>query len=140
MVAAATVKSAAGQAKPGCSDACGDLNIPYPFGAREGCYRDKNFFISCDTFSAKPIANYSTGNIQVFHISLDGQSRSLAATPTLSLMIFGEEGSPLAVPPLAVTSHTLSMEVALEVADSRPVSPLAAWVTISAYTAITTTL
>ncbi|KAI9113224.1 hypothetical protein K1719_015749 [Acacia pycnantha] len=75
MVAAATVTSVAGQAKPGCSGACGDLNIPYPFGTREGCYRDENFFVSCDTTSAKPIANYSTGNIQVLHISLDGQLR-----------------------------------------------------------------
>ncbi|KAI9113097.1 hypothetical protein K1719_015622 [Acacia pycnantha] len=38
-------------------------------------YRDENFFISCDTFSAKPIPNYSTANIQVLHISLDGQLR-----------------------------------------------------------------
>ncbi|XP_028757678.1 wall-associated receptor kinase 2-like [Neltuma alba] len=74
-IAAAAVTSVAGQAKPGCSGACGHLDIPYPFGSREGCYRDENFLISCDTSSAKPIANYSNSNIQVLHVSLDGQLR-----------------------------------------------------------------
>ncbi|KAF7829782.1 putative wall-associated receptor kinase-like 16 [Senna tora] len=72
LVAAATV---AAQPKAGCPTTCGDLHIPYPFGTTQGCYKDEDFFINCDTSSAKPIANYSTTTIQVLDISLHGQLR-----------------------------------------------------------------
>ena len=36
--------------KPNCSSTCGNLNIPYPFGTRKGCYLDSldnSFLITC---------------------------------------------------------------------------------------------
>ncbi|PQM37229.1 hypothetical protein Pyn_18370 [Prunus yedoensis var. nudiflora] len=35
------------QALLGCSDRCGNLTIPYPFGMAPGCYRGPEFFINC---------------------------------------------------------------------------------------------
>ncbi|PQM42458.1 wall-associated receptor kinase 1-like [Prunus yedoensis var. nudiflora] len=37
------------QALLGCSDRCGNLTIPYPFGMAPGCYRGPEFFINCTT-------------------------------------------------------------------------------------------
>ncbi|XP_016648182.1 PREDICTED: wall-associated receptor kinase 1-like [Prunus mume] len=37
------------QALLGCSDRCGNLTIPYPFGIAPGCYRSPEFFINCTT-------------------------------------------------------------------------------------------
>ncbi|KAH6789034.1 hypothetical protein C2S51_004040 [Perilla frutescens var. frutescens] len=34
-------------AKPGCPDRCGNVSIPYPFGTREGCYQNDEFFLNC---------------------------------------------------------------------------------------------
>ncbi|KAJ7959207.1 Wall-associated receptor kinase [Quillaja saponaria] len=76
LILAATATTIAAQAKPGCNSTCGELSIPYPFGTTDGCYRDENFLITCSSStSTNPIANYSTGNIQVLNISLDGEMR-----------------------------------------------------------------
>ncbi|KAH6789035.1 hypothetical protein C2S51_004041 [Perilla frutescens var. frutescens] len=34
-------------AKLGCPDRCGNVSIPYPFGTREGCYLNDDFFLNC---------------------------------------------------------------------------------------------
>ncbi|KAJ7940926.1 Wall-associated receptor kinase [Quillaja saponaria] len=75
LILASIATTTAAQAKPGCNSTCGELNIPYPFGTTDGCYRDKNFLITCSSTSRNPIANYSRGNIQVLNISLDGEIR-----------------------------------------------------------------
>ncbi|KAF7816781.1 putative wall-associated receptor kinase-like 16 [Senna tora] len=75
---ACAVTAAAGEfelSKAGCESSCGNVSIPYPFGTREGCFRDDNFLISCNSSSGKPMANYSDSNIQVLHISLNGEMR-----------------------------------------------------------------
>ncbi|KAM5558460.1 hypothetical protein ABKV19_020253 [Rosa sericea] len=41
------------QAKPNCTDRCGDITIPYPFGIGDGCYillkgQENKFELTCD--------------------------------------------------------------------------------------------
>ena len=60
-------------ARPNCSDMCGDMKIPYPFGLGEGCYLDHNFFVNC-TNSSEP---FIPKHIIVKNISLHGQIDTL---------------------------------------------------------------
>ncbi|KAJ7959215.1 Wall-associated receptor kinase [Quillaja saponaria] len=79
LILASMATTIAARAKPGCNSTCGELDIPYPFGTTDGCSRDENFLITCSSSTSRnPIANYSTGNIQVLNISLDGEMRILA--------------------------------------------------------------
>ncbi|GMP46701.1 hypothetical protein CsSME_00014752 [Camellia sinensis var. sinensis] len=51
----------------GCMNRCGNLNILYPFGAKENCYRSKDFFINCS--HSQPYLRH--GNLHVTTIWLD---------------------------------------------------------------------
>ncbi|XP_021892557.1 putative wall-associated receptor kinase-like 16 [Carica papaya] len=62
----------AAQAKPGCPDSCGNLTIPYPFGTKEGCYLNDDFFINCTDSNKAFLADT---NIPIINISLDGHLR-----------------------------------------------------------------
>ncbi|PRQ55643.1 putative green fluorescent protein [Rosa chinensis] len=77
--AARTTKTtAAAQALPGCSDKCGDLTIPYPFGMNKDCYLREEFFINCSNTAQPPTAYLMTSNLTVTNISLDdGELRIL---------------------------------------------------------------
>ena len=58
------------------NSSCGNVNIPYPFGTKEGCYRDESFLITCDYTSEstpKPFLSYT--KVPVLNISLDGELR-----------------------------------------------------------------
>ena len=59
-------------ALPGCSDRCGDLEIPYPFGTTEGCYLKERgyFFINCSYSSGQ--AQPKIGAFGVTNISIQG--------------------------------------------------------------------
>ncbi|KAL6639823.1 hypothetical protein ACP70R_022645 [Stipagrostis hirtigluma subsp. patula] len=46
-------------ALPGCPDKCGNISIPYPFGIKEGCYFDIDFFIDCKLSTRPPSATVS---------------------------------------------------------------------------------
>ena len=61
-------------ALPNCTDRCGDVRIPYPFGLTEGCYlKDTgDFFIHCKNDSAGQPQPW-TGNLVVTNISIQGQ-------------------------------------------------------------------
>ncbi|KAL8467310.1 hypothetical protein ACS0TY_036145 [Phlomoides rotata] len=61
-------------ANPNCSDQCGDVIIPFPFGTTEGCYLSEKFFINCTRSfpdNPKPFVRHS--RIEITNISLDGQ-------------------------------------------------------------------
>ncbi|MCD7460242.1 hypothetical protein HAX54_043142 [Datura stramonium] len=61
----------------GCEDHCGNVSIPYPFGTRKGCYRNKQFYIKCNTTYSPPKAFLRGSNIEVTEVSLLGQIQLL---------------------------------------------------------------
>ncbi|XP_015583659.1 wall-associated receptor kinase-like 8 [Ricinus communis] len=63
--------AAASVAKPGCSDRCGNVTIPYPFGIGEGCYMDSGFAVTCNKTSL-PYRPYLTSiNLELLRVSLE---------------------------------------------------------------------
>nr|XP_023884117.1 putative wall-associated receptor kinase-like 16 [Quercus suber] len=60
-------------ALPNCTDRCGDVKIPYPFGITKGCFLNgtRDFFINCSNSSGQP--QPLTGNLKVTNISIQGQ-------------------------------------------------------------------
>ncbi|XP_022989771.1 putative wall-associated receptor kinase-like 16 [Cucurbita maxima] len=65
----------ASQALPRCDDRCGDVQIPYPFGIKEGCYLNQNFSITCNKTdrNGPPKAYLMQTNISVTNISTNGE-------------------------------------------------------------------
>ncbi|XP_024199925.1 wall-associated receptor kinase 2 [Rosa chinensis] len=73
-----TTTAAPAQAKSDCTDKCGDLTVPYPFGMEKGCYLREEFYIYCDRTTPLPTAYLMKGNVIVTDISLDdGELRIL---------------------------------------------------------------
>ena len=71
----------ASQPNSSCGNvSCGNVNIPYPFGTKEGCYRDESFLITCDnTSETTPKPFLSLSKLPVLNISLEGEL--LVSTP-----------------------------------------------------------
>ncbi|RWR94918.1 putative wall-associated receptor kinase-like protein 16 [Cinnamomum micranthum f. kanehirae] len=70
-LAGATVS--ASEALPGCPDSCGPVTIPYPFGIGDaGCYKDKQFEITCDTSFNPPKPFLGSPRAEVLDISTEG--------------------------------------------------------------------
>ncbi|XP_057490783.1 putative wall-associated receptor kinase-like 16 [Actinidia eriantha] len=66
---------AASQALPGCENRCGDINVPYPFGTRPGCFKDDNFLVTCNSSFNPPKLYLTTSLIEVTNIFLSGELR-----------------------------------------------------------------
>ncbi|XP_040998096.1 wall-associated receptor kinase 2-like [Juglans microcarpa x Juglans regia] len=75
MAASATILAAvaAPLTKLNCSDRCGDVKIPFPFGTSERCYLDHNYFVNCTYDSSSKTPQLMYGDFVVQNISLEGQ-------------------------------------------------------------------
>ena len=97
-------------ALPNCSDSCGDVKIPYPFGTTEGCYRDeesRDFFINCSNSYGQP--QPMTGNLTVTSISIEGEMDIMMYN---SINCYNQSGTPLlnnTEPGLQVPDFTISV-------------------------------
>jgi hypothetical protein len=54
---------------PGCPDRCGNVQVPFPFGIRDGCFL-AGFGLTCDTTRNPPRLMVGDGTLQVVNISL----------------------------------------------------------------------
>ncbi|KAE8683452.1 Detected protein of unknown function [Hibiscus syriacus] len=63
--------------KNGCPSHCGDLNIPFPFGTKEGCFLNENFHINCSESATSSVAYLRHTEFIVTDITLDGQLQIL---------------------------------------------------------------
>ncbi|XP_022863738.1 wall-associated receptor kinase 2-like, partial [Olea europaea var. sylvestris] len=61
-------------AKPNCTDRCGNVSIPFPFGTTKDCYLHRSFFVNCnDTHYDPSKAFLGNSAINITSISLEGQ-------------------------------------------------------------------
>ncbi|XP_038886240.1 wall-associated receptor kinase 2-like [Benincasa hispida] len=61
----------AAAASQDCERQCGNLEIPYPFGMKKGCYLNENFLVTCNKTHYHPPKAFLRGsNIEVTHISI----------------------------------------------------------------------
>ena len=60
-------------AKQGCTDICGNVSIPYPFGIGRDCYFSDYFSVNCNHSSTppKPFLNHTNLNLELFYVSLE---------------------------------------------------------------------
>ena len=107
-------------ALPNCSDSCGDVKIPYPFGTTEGCYlkESRDFFINCSNSYGQP--QPMTGDFPVTNISIEGEMDVMMDS---SINCYNEGGTPQEMinrkPNLTVvSSFTVSWQLAVTLTQS----------------------
>ncbi|XP_057802732.1 putative wall-associated receptor kinase-like 16 [Salvia miltiorrhiza] len=65
-------------AKLNCSDHCGDISIPFPFGTTEECSMSSNFRVTCNhTAIDPPKLFWEDSSIEITNISTHGQIKLL---------------------------------------------------------------
>ncbi|XP_065624938.1 wall-associated receptor kinase 2 [Quercus suber] len=81
-------------ALPNCSDSCGDVKIPYPFGTTEGCYRKEEsgyFFINCNNSYGQP--QPMIGSLNVTNISIEEGEMDIVMYSSINC--YNQSGTPL---------------------------------------------
>ncbi|KAM3326389.1 wall-associated receptor kinase 5-like [Capsicum chacoense] len=60
--------------KAGCSESCGNISVPFPFGMTQDCSLHRQFLVTCN-YSFQPVPKLFLGNstIEITKISLTGQ-------------------------------------------------------------------
>nr|GMD51055.1 putative wall-associated receptor kinase-like 16 [Ipomoea batatas] len=81
-------------AKSNCTDSCGNVMIPYPFGLTEECSLNSNFSIACNSSYDPPKPYLPNSNIEISDISVDGQ---LTVMKYIARICYSKTGE--AVPP-----------------------------------------
>ncbi|XP_061981348.1 putative wall-associated receptor kinase-like 11 [Populus nigra] len=90
----ATAQAPAGLAKPNCSDRCGNISIPYPFGIGKDCYMEESFDVECDETSNPPTAFLRSIKMELVNITLEGGA--VVNGPVISVDSSGrQEGVPV---------------------------------------------
>ena len=99
-------------ARPNCSDRCGNVEIPYPYGTTEGCYLNDAaifgyYFISCTT-NAYGQPQPMIGDFNVSSISIE--EGEIEVQMDNSLDCYDKSGAPLGnnSPSLTLPSFTVS--------------------------------
>ncbi|KAG6781548.1 hypothetical protein POTOM_014459 [Populus tomentosa] len=67
----ATAQAPAGLAKPNCSDRCGNITIPYPFGIGKDCCLEESFDVECNETSNPPRAFLRSVKMELVNITLE---------------------------------------------------------------------
>ena len=97
---------AADKALHGCSERCGDLTVPYPFGIEDGCHLEDKFKITCENSTGTPKAFLARDKINVTHISLD--DAELQVLQSIVKSCYGQYGVQMSNFSLSHSDFTIS--------------------------------
>ncbi|KAL9386494.1 hypothetical protein Peur_019618 [Populus x canadensis] len=85
----ATAQAPAGLAKPNCSDRCGNISIPYPFGIGKDCYMEESFDVECDETSNPPRAFLRSIKMELVNITI--RRGAVVKGPVISVESLGRQ-------------------------------------------------
>ncbi|KAJ6934384.1 hypothetical protein NC651_009427 [Populus alba x Populus x berolinensis] len=84
----ARARAPAGLAKPNCSDHCGNITIPYPFGIGKYCYMAESYDVECNETSKPPRAFLRSIKMELVNITLGG---AIVKGPVTSVESLGRQ-------------------------------------------------